>query len=83
MLGWLRNLGRVEWQVPRPEPFNAAEWRLIHLQDRILQADRLIHARLTGDLSSTPTDFLLELKVALGTAPAADDEVPVIPGRTT
>ena len=79
MFAFLRNLGRVDWQVPRAEPATAAEFRLIQCQDRILRADETIRAWLahrTGD----PADVLLDVMVALGTAPAADDEVPGIPG---
>lgn len=81
MFSRLRGKIRIVYEIPRLEPSTAAEWRLVQLQDRVTQAERIIRARLqerAGD-----ADVLLDLLVALGLAPAADDEVPVIPGRTT
>lgn len=79
-LGWLRGKGPVDLDTPVHEPGTAAEWRLIQVQDRILRADETIR-RALAERSYGP-DVLLEVMVALGTAPAADD-APVMPGRTT
>lgn len=80
MFAFLRGKGPVDLDTPVHEPATAAEFRLIQCQDRILRADRIIHQALRE--RRYDRDVLLEVMVALGTAPAADD-APVMPGRTT
>lgn len=64
-----------------------SEMRLLGLQVRIHDADRIIRAYLAeqselypADRDNATADVLLELLVALGLAPAAQSEAPVIPG---
>lgn len=81
MFAFLRGKGPVDMDTPVHEPALASEYWLLQCRDHITRADQVVRKALRE--RSYGPDVLLEVMVALGTAPAADDEVPVIPGRTT
>lgn len=76
MLGWLRNLGRVEWQTPRREPSPVAEREM--LVDRYDMAAHM--AYLGGDLELM--DRLIDERLRVR-EPRPAPPVPVNQGRTT
>lgn len=81
MFAFLHGKGRVDWDTPVHEPALASEYWLVECRDRITRADQVVRKALRERCYGP--DVLLEVMVALGTAPPADDEVPVIPGRTS
>jgi len=85
-----RGTGRVHQDYVPPPAAEVNEMRLMQLQVRVQDAERIIrdHMRAQAELypedrDDATADVLLEVLVALGAAPAADPEPPVIPGASS
>lgn len=79
-----RGTGRVHQEYAPPSPAEVTEMRLIELQARVQDAERLIRSRLADPPADrvAALDLLLEVLVALGAAPAAEPDPP-IPGASS
>lgn len=88
MFGFLRSRP-IQFDRDTVTLAEANAFRLNELKVRVSRADGLIRTYLAGQSQLFPEDrdpacdVLLEVLVELGTAPAAADEAPVVPGRTT